>query len=99
MNQQRSITSFSRSLVYRFCPDLNFAEIRHCIRGKGSKAVTRPQIHAVRERIGCFKGLLPEGDMRRVKPGLSEETAAALRAHLLGIESADCSTINQKAAW
>ena len=51
-------------------------------------------------RIGdSFKGVLPEGDMHRVNPGLSEETAAALRAHLLGIESADCSTINQKAAW
>ncbi|MBM0744829.1 hypothetical protein JOY44_27510 (plasmid) [Phormidium sp. CLA17] len=57
--------------------------------------VTADEIRAARERIGdSFKGVLPKGDVRRVKPGLSEETAAGIRAHILGIESADSSTMN-----
>lgn len=57
--------------------------------------VTADEIRAARERIGdSFKGALPDGDIRRVKPGLSEETAAAIRAHILGIESTDPASMN-----
>lgn len=37
----------------------------------------------------AFTGILPENDTRRNLPGLSEETAAAIRSHILGIESTD----------
>lgn len=42
----------------------------------------------------AFTGILPENDARRIKPGLSEETAAAIRAHILGIESANHAQIS-----
>lgn len=52
--------------------------------------VTADEIRAARERITeAYSGTLPAGDVRRVRPGLSEETAAAIRAHILGIESTD----------
>lgn len=52
--------------------------------------VTADELRAARERIGgAFAGALPEGDFRATKPGLSEETAAAIRAHILGLENAE----------
>jgi hypothetical protein len=51
--------------------------------------VAADEVRSARERIGdSFKGALPEGDVRNIKPGLSEETAAAIRAHVLGITTA-----------
>lgn len=35
----------------------------------------------------AFRGVLPENNARAIKPGLSEGTAAAIRAHILGIEN------------
>lgn len=52
--------------------------------------VAADEVRTARERIGSsFRGTLPDGDVRTVKPGLSEETAAAIRAHILGIEDAE----------
>ncbi|PZV19190.1 MAG: hypothetical protein DCF22_00550 [Leptolyngbya sp.] len=57
--------------------------------------VTADEIRAARERITeAYSGTLPDGDIRRVRPGLSEETAAAIRAHILGIESADSAALS-----
>lgn len=51
--------------------------------------VAADEVRAARDRIGAsFSGALPEGDVRTTKPGLSEETAAAIRAHILGLEDA-----------
>lgn len=50
--------------------------------------VSADEIRTARERIGqSFTDNLPDGDVRTARPGLSEETAAAIRAHILGIES------------
>lgn len=36
----------------------------------------------------AFEGVLPDADFRAEKPGLSPQTAAAIRAHVLGIDLA-----------
>ncbi len=58
-------------------------------------------VQAVSDEVGnaregiteVFAGVIPDRDDRRVRPGLSEETAAAIRAHLLGIQPADATAI------
>lgn len=42
----------------------------------------------------AFTGILPGNDIGRVKPGLSEDTAAAIRSHILGIDSAPSATLS-----
>lgn len=59
--------------------------------------VTADEIRAAREGIAeAFRGTLPDGDVRRHQPGLSEETAAAIRAHILGIESASVAALSEE---
>lgn len=51
--------------------------------------VAADEVRSARDRIGAsFSGSLPDGDVRTIKPGLSEDTAAAIRAHILGLEDA-----------
>lgn len=57
------------------------------------QVVTDEMGEARRGVTEAFAGILPENDARRIKPGLSEETAAAIRNHILGIESADSTAL------
>ncbi|MBW4580704.1 MAG: hypothetical protein KME42_14155 [Tildeniella nuda ZEHNDER 1965/U140] len=58
-------------------------------------------VQAVSDEVGnaregiteVFAGVIPDRDNRRVRPGLSEETAAAIRAHLLGIQPTDATAL------
>lgn len=59
-------------------------------------------VQAVNDEVGnartgiteVFTGVLPDRESRRVRPGLSEETAGAIRAHLLGIQPADAAPLS-----
>lgn len=59
-------------------------------------------IQAVTDEVGnartgiteVFAGVLPDRDSRQARPGLSEETAGAIRSHLLGIQSPDATSIS-----
>lgn len=51
------------------------------------QVVTDEVSEARRGVTEAFTGILPDNDQRLAKPGLSEETAAAIRSHILGIEN------------
>jgi hypothetical protein len=57
------------------------------------QAVTDEVGNARKGIAGILTGVLPDTEFKQPRPGLSEETAAAIRAHLLGIQPADAAPV------
>lgn len=58
--------------------------------------LTADEVGKARDRITAgFVGALPQGDSEYKRQGLSEETAAAIRAHILGLDQASPQNVEE----